>query len=309
MIESIGLTSPETTAVAQISAFQAELDRLEASLPKRLQSNCEILHLCTPTHAESSLTLKMQDLLLSHYCTARLRLHDQLLSDAIPSSVAMSSSLTLSHLDALPFHRYHAATSVLRSWVDNWLAIPVSYYFHMPQPGYGHLLYAVTVLARQTRLSLLASAQPNYATSTPSKVSTQTAQDAANDMDAQATEAFVLNALETFAARFEAARAEIGAAHGQEWENDLLDQIANTLRVKRARILKWSNVLRAAMNDGRSGDGLPPVRDWPAVSGHESSTEAMKDAGEWSFEQLGRWLQDDNYQESWLWGNDPWDLL
>ena len=179
----------------------------------------------------------------------------------------------------------------------------------MPQPGYGHLLYAVTILARQARLSLLASAQPNYATSTPSNVSIQTAQDAANDIDAQATEAFVLNALETFVARFEAARVEIGAAYGQEWENDLLDQIANTLRIKKARIVKWSSVLRAAMNDGPSGDVHPPVRDWPAVSAHESSTEAMKAAGEWSFEPLGRWLQNDNYQESWLWGSGPWDML
>lgn len=168
------------------------------------------------------------------------------------------------------------------------------------------------MLARQARLSLLANAQLNCASSIPSNVSTDIVQGATKNIDAEATETLVLNALETFAVRFEAARGEIGAAHGREWENDLLDQIAKTLRVKRARIVRWSKVLRAAMNDGSSGDGLPQGQDWPAfgsVEGQESNTEARKDAAEWPFEQLDRSLLDDNYQESWLWGSDPWDTL
>ena len=182
----------------------------------------------------------------------------------------------------------------------------------MPQPGYGHLLYAVTMLARQARLSLLANAQPNYASSVPSNASTDIAEGATQNIDAEASETLVLNALETFAARFEAARGEISAAHGREWENDLLDQIAKTLRVKRARIVKWSKVLRAAMNDSCTDDGRPPGQDWPAfgsIEGQEGNTEARKDAAEWSFEQLDRSLLDDNYQESWLWGSDLLDML
>lgn len=254
----------------------------------------------------------MQDLLSTHYSTARLRLFGPLLSDKKPLSVARAPSIPLSLFDAEAFDRYHAAISVLRAWVNNWLTIPVCYYFYMPQPGYGHLMYVVTMLARQARLSLLANVQPNSASSIYSHVSADTAHRVTKNVDAEATEILVLNALETFAARFEAAREEIGAAHGQEWENNLLDLIAKTLRVKRARIENWSKVLVAATTDGCSGDEVPPRRDWPApgsAEGQESSTEARKDTAEWLFEQLDRSMLDDNDQESWLWGNDPLGLL
>ncbi|KAJ5999370.1 hypothetical protein N7451_007180 [Penicillium sp. IBT 35674x] len=214
-------------------------------------------------------------------------------------------------LDAEAFTRYHNALSALRSWVDNWLAIPVCYYFYMPQPGYGQLMYAVTMLARQARLSLLANAQLNRASYISSHASADTTQRVTKNIDAGATETLVLNALETFATRFEAAREEIGTAYGQVWENNLYNLIAKTLRVKRARIENWSKVLLAATTDGCSGDGVPPGQEWPAFSsaeGQESSTDA-RDAAEWFFGQLDRALLDDNYQESWLWGSDPLGLL
>ncbi|KAJ5619479.1 hypothetical protein N7510_003463 [Penicillium lagena] len=290
-VELIGVALPETTVAGHLSAFQAELDSLENSLPKKLKANY---------------------LLLSHYNTARLRLFAPLLSDIRPSSVSTPASVPLSLLHAEAFDRYHAATSVLKSWVTNWLAIPVCYYFHMPQPGYGHLIYAITMLARQARLSLLVNTQPNCASSISSNISADTAQPETRNIDAETTKTLVLNALESFAARFEAAKVEIGAAHGREWENDLLDLIVKTLRVKKARIEKWSKVLEAARNGGYSGDGFPPGKDWPAfssVDGQESNTGAREDAAEWLFEQLDKSLLDDNYQESWLWGGDPLDIL
>lgn len=159
----------------------------------------------------------------------------------------------------------------------------------MPQPGYGHLLYAVTMLVRQARLSLL-----------------DIAQRAEKNIDLGTNETLVLDALETFAARFEAAREEIGAAHGREWENDLLDLIAKTLRIKRARIVEWSKVLKTATKDCCSDHGLPPGQGGHgSVEGQESTTEARNDTPELSFEQLDRSLLDDIYQESWLWGSDP----
>lgn len=220
----------------------------------------------------------------------------------------MSGIVPLPPFGGQVYDRYHAATSVLRSWVNHWLAIPVSYYFYMPQPGYGHLLYAVTMLARQARISLLANAQPNVASYLPSNTSAENLQDTSSKSDAEATETLVLNALETFATRFEAARLEIGAAHGQEWENDLLDQIANTLRVKKTRIVKWSQVLRTAIDDGRSGGEMPPVypsQAYGSVEGQESNIQVSKDAAQWSFERFCGSLLDDNYQESWLWGSEP----
>jgi hypothetical protein len=258
------------------------------------------------------LTNKVQDLLLSHYSTARLRLFDPLLSDTKPSSVTSFPSVPLSLLDAEAINRYHDAISVLRSWVNNWLAIPVCYYFYMPQPGYGQLMYAVTMLARQARLSLLANAHLNRASYVSSHESADITQLVTKNIDAEAIETLVLNALETFATRFEAAREEIGTAYGQEWENDLLNLIAKTLRVKRARIKKWSKVLVAATTDGCSGDGVPPGKEWPAFSsaeGQESSIDDARDTAQWFLGQLDRSLLDDSYQESWLWGSDPLGLL
>ncbi|KAJ5833247.1 hypothetical protein N7474_001558 [Penicillium riverlandense] len=290
-VESIGVALQETTAAVHLSAFQAELDRLENSLPMKLKANY---------------------LLLSHYNTAQLRLFGPLLSDIGPSSVTTPASVPLSLMHTEGFDRYRAATSTLRTWVNNWLAIPVCYYFYMPQPCYGHLIYAITMLARQARLSLLVNAQPKCASSISSNISADTAQPATKNSEAETTENMVLNALESFASRFAAARVEIGAAHGREWENNRLDLIAKTLRVKKARIEKWSNVLLAAMNGGCSGDGFAPGKGWPAfgsVEGQESNTGAREDAAGWMFEQIDRSLLDDNYQESWLWGSDPLDIL
>lgn len=211
------------------------------------------------------------------------------------------------------FDRHRAATSVLKSWIDQWLSIPVCYYFYMPQPGYGHLIYAITLLARQARLSLLSKAQTHFANSVSSCASTNTARPAADNVDTRMTETLVLNALDSIASRFEAAREEIGIAHGREWANDLSDLIARTLRVKMVRIEKWSRVLVEAMNGGMDNDGFPPGRGlWPAlgsVDGQESDTQGRKDAAEWLFEQLDLPLTDGNYQENWLWGCDPLGIM
>lgn len=178
----------------------------------------------------------------------------------------------------------------------------------MPQPGFGHLIYAVTVLARQARLSLLAKAQPKCANSVSSDVSADNAQAAIMSLDAEASDDLVLNALERIAARCGAAREEISAAHGRVWENDLLDLVARTLRFKKARIEKWSKILMAAVNRVDGDEHFPPKKGW-ATHGSVEGVEAGKHTGEWLFEQLDVSLLDDNYQESWLWGGDSLDYL
>ena len=64
----------------------------------------------------------------------------------------------------------------------------------------------------------------------------------------------------------------------------------------------------ATMNDEGSGDGFPQAQGEPAF-GSFGNTEARNHLAEWSFEQLDRSLLDDNYQESWLWGSDPFGIL
>ncbi|KAK9250686.1 hypothetical protein V1507DRAFT_339903 [Lipomyces tetrasporus] len=273
------LALPETTVHMRFSALQAELDRLEYSLPERLKSNY---------------------LLSSHYSTAQLRLFEPLLSDISPS---------LANTEM--FNHHHPATSVLNSWLNTWLAIPVCYYFHMPQPGYGHLIYAITMLVRQARLSLLSRAHPNRASSI-SDVPGVTVNTASIGLGTETSERLVLDALESLAARFGAARGEMGAAYGKVWENDFLDLVAKTLRGKKTRIERWSRIL-VTTGSGTCGDeAFQPRKDGiepSSIEGQRGNVEAGKDTGGWLFEQLDDFLLDDDYQESWLWAGDPSDLF
>ena len=178
----------------------------------------------------------------------------------------------------------------------------------MPQPGFGHLIYAVTVLARLARLSLLAKAQPNGVNPVSSGVSADNTQAETMSLDAEASDSDVVHARELIAARFGAAREEISAAHGKVWENDLLDLVARTLRVKKTRIEKWSKILMATVDRG-GDERFPPRTDWAAhcsVEGPERNVEVGENTGEWLLEQLDMSLLD---QESWLWPGDPMDCL
>ena len=187
----------------------------------------------------------------------------------------------------------------------------------MPQPGYGHLLYAVAMLARQARLSLFAKAQLNYSKPDYSKpdytqtvspvVSADTSEVSTVQPDSETHYELALNALEAIAARFGAAGEEIGIAHGRVWDNDLLDLIAKTLRIKKARMEKWNNIIVAAGSRTGGDEGFVSVKDCPAPDSGGTAWQAEAGAytGEWFSDRLDESWLDDDYRMGWVWEGDP----
>ena len=177
----------------------------------------------------------------------------------------------------------------------------------MPQPGYGHLLYAVAMLARQARLSLFAKAQLNHTKPVSPVVSADISEVSTVQPDSETHYELALNALEAIAARFGAAREEIGIAQGRVWDNDLLDLIAKTLRIKKARMEKWGNIIAAATNRPGGDEGFVPVKDSPALDsgGPAWLAEAGTYSGEWFSDRLDDSWLDDDYRMGWAWEGDP----
>jgi hypothetical protein len=79
----------------------------------------------------------------------------------------------------------------------------------------------------------------------------------------------VLDILDTMGARFEAAKKEMVAAQGSEWENNIWDFAAQHLKIKQARIKKWCEIVAIAASEGRGP--LSDVHD----SGHEISRDIL----------------------------------
>lgn len=62
----------------------------------------------------------------------------------------------------------------------------------------------------------------------------------------------IFGVLNTMAARFEAAKIEMTAAQGLDWENDTWDFAAKHLKMKKARVQKWCDMLTMAAGEARS---------------------------------------------------------
>lgn len=175
-------------------------------------------------------------------------------------------------------------TAALKTWLDNWLAVPVCSYFYIPQPAYAQLVHAATMLSRWTRVAGPSAVKPSSSVSqkestapwgpTPAISGVPSCPDlglprASASTSAQVVSAQILHAiraqvaaqlnlqidicgtLDTMAARFEAAKEEMIAAQGVEWENDMWDLAAEHLRIKRARVEKWCEIVAMAATEGR----------------------------------------------------------
>ncbi|KIV77976.1 hypothetical protein PV11_09748 [Exophiala sideris] len=263
------LGSPEASTTARLEAFRVEVDRLRTALPPKLKS----------------------DYLLScYYNSAYLRIFEPLLAgsnlpDADPQSFA---SLSLSGV--LISDVFSHFTAALKAWLDSWLAIPVCSYFYMPQPAYAQLVHAAMMLSRWARVAGPSAVKPPRAGTAvspqkestvleqpmpalsgvpscpdlslsrpPASASTQVVSaQILNTLRAQVTaqpnlQVDICAILDTMAVRFEAAKDEMAAAQGLDWENDTWDLAAEHLKKKKARVEKWYEIVAiAATGQGRS---------------------------------------------------------
>lgn len=217
------------------------------------------------------------------------------LQDAEPQSFA---SLSLSGVPISDV--FSKFTAALKAWVKNWLAIPVCSYFYMPQPTYVQLVHGAMMLSRWVRIAgpsaikfcsagTAASQRkftvpalsgvpscpdltlPTFSTSQSTQVvSTQILNTLRAKVAAQSDlQVDILGILDTMAVRFEAAKKEMAAAQGVDWENDTWDYAAEHSRMKKARIEKWCEIVAmAAAGEGRSSP----------TGTHRSINEGNRDA-------------------------------
>lgn len=79
----------------------------------------------------------------------------------------------------------------------------------------------------------------------------------------------ILGVFDTMAARFEAAKREMTAAQGLDWENNTWDFAAKHMKMKKARVEKWCGVVNSA-----AASGINPLTD-SDVTIHEERQQAM----------------------------------
>lgn len=216
------------------------------------------------------------------------------LPDAEPQSFA---SLTLSGVSIPAVFSYF--TAALRAWLDSWLAIPVCSYFYIPQPAFAQLAHAAKALIRWVRVAGPSAIKPSgVGTAASQKEFTAPWQQlpALNGVPpcpdlsvqrppvpatAQVVSAQILNALraqimtqpnlqvdifgvlDIMVARFEAAKKEMAAAQGVDWENETWDFAAEQMKMKKAQIEKWRDVVTTATAEGGT-DADHTINEWRA---------------------------------------------
>lgn len=301
MNEQLG--PPETPTMARLEALRVELDSLRNSIPLHLKSDCMIPQLFAPG---ASLTQSDNPGLLScYYNSAYLRLFEPLLSGSHLPDVESESFASLSLSGVSIPDIFSHFTAALKAWLDNWLAIPVCSYFYIPQPAYVQLVHGAMMLSRWVRIagpSAVKTSSPSTAVShngfpapwqptppalsgvpscpdlslpkPPASGSTQVVSaQILNELRAQVAaqphlQVDILGVLDTMAARFEAAKKEMTAAQGVDWENDTWDFAAQHLRMKKIRVEKWRDVVAMAAGKERG----------PLIDAHDDVHEGRRQA-------------------------------
>jgi hypothetical protein len=333
------LGSSEPSTKARLEAFRVELDSLRNALPPNLKSDCKIPQMFENVAAGASLTqYESPDFLSCYHNSAYLRIFEPLLAGLhLPD--AESQSFALLSLSGVQISDvFSHFTAALKAWLENWLAIPVCSYFYMPQPVYIQLVHGAMMLSRWVRVAgpsavKLSSAgtavpqkeftvpwQPTPALSgvpscpdlslprPPASLPTQVVPaQILNTLRAKVEaqpnlQVDVLGILDTMAARFEAAKKEMAAAQGVDWENDTWDFAAEHLKMKKARVEKWCETV--AMAAGQERSRLTDAHD----SVYEGSREAINLLPGRSVDDFG-WLTSGYEWDSMQWESAMFDEI
>ena len=232
------------------------------------------------------------DFLSCYYDNARLWIYEPLLAGSHLPDTEYPSFASLSRLEVSIHDVFTHFTAALKAWVKSWLTVPVCSYFYMSQPAYIQLAHGAMMPSRWVRIAgssafkchnvgTTASQQVSIITGHPTPAlsgvpscpnlslpehpsspsthiesarilkSLRAAIVAQSDLQVD-----ILNIIDVMVARFEAARKEMTAAQGVDWENDTWEYAADHLRMKKARIKKWSETIAVTTSEERS-----PLRD------------------------------------------------
>lgn len=331
------LNSPEKSTTARLKALQDELDNLRNAVPPNLKSDCMIPQLFEQVAGASLTWSESPDLLSCYYNSAYLRIFEPLLAGSHLPDAESQSFASLSLSGVLIPDVFSDFTAALKAWLHNWVAIPVCSYFYMPQPAYAQLVHAAMMLSRWIRVagpsavklsSTGAAASQKESTAPwqsmpalsgvpscpdlslprpPALASTQVVSaQILSTLRAQVTtqsnlQVDIFGILDTMAARFEAAKEEMAAAQGVEWENDTWDLAAKHLKMKKARVEKWCDIVAIAADEERS----PLTNDYNSVSQGSSETTNM-----WRRQSVDgfEWLTP-GYDQDMQWENTMFDEI
>ncbi|KAH8664742.1 hypothetical protein BX600DRAFT_303330 [Xylariales sp. PMI_506] len=305
------------STIARLETFEVQLDSLRNMMPQ---------------------DLKADPLLSCYYNSARIRISEPLLAwahlpDTEPTSFISPSLSRASLLDV-----FSQFTAALKTWLENWLTIPVCSYFYMPQPIFTQLTHVAMMIVRWVRLAgpnaftlssggtnmsrkeFSVSQQPIQAFSGVPSCPDLSLDSPAALFPSQGVPAQMFNTLRdqvlsqpdlqvdiygilgTMEIRFKAAKNEMAAAHGVAWENDMWDLAAEQMKTKKARIEKWCEILTTVANEGSSR----------MADTHRNDNETTGETGylfrERSVNGL-EWQFPGSYQNNMQWENDLFDDL
>lgn len=249
-------------------------------------------------------------MLSCYHSSANLRIFEPLqtgshLPDADAQSFASLSTSGLSIDDV-----FSCFTITLKTWLENWLAVPVCSYFYMPQPAYVQLVHGAMMLTRWVKIAGSTAVKlsnsdsavprvdstpalsgvpscpdlslPKLPASLPTQVSAQILRRLRDKITMHPEHQIdVLGVLDLMAARFEAAKKEMSAAQGLDWENDIWDIAAEHARLKKARIEKWCKTIAMAADEGRN----LPTGDYESYGSSKEATDILPGR---NLDELGR---------------------
>jgi hypothetical protein len=208
-----------------------------------------------------------------------LRLFEPLLegSNLLDAESQCLASRPLSVLSI--FDVFSSFTAALKTWFDDWLAIPVCSYFYLPEPVSAHLIHACMMLSCWAKVAGPSAVRLSSARGTASRkeiptplrvvpafsgvpecpdlsiprptgspststISAQTLNTLRSQVLAQPSlQVDIFGTVDAMVIRFEAAKKEMAAAQGGAWENDTWDLAAEHLKMKRLRLEKWCEIV------------------------------------------------------------------
>ncbi|KAI0127084.1 hypothetical protein BJ170DRAFT_596643 [Xylariales sp. AK1849] len=257
---------PRAPVTAYLNAFQTELDRFKAQIPRHLRKNL---------------------LLINHFNTAVLRLWEPPIVDArlLENLSESFTSLSLRSPTTLDvFYRSHAA---LKSWFESWLSVDITDYFYLPMPASAQLITAITMLSRWAKLGAGGTdPSPNSsgdASNTAAVIDPSTYQipislasvptnpepepavalaiakikaQIRSQPDLQLDIVGILRALVT---RFEEARAEVSMVQGGVWENNIWDLAARKISITKLKLERWAEIVSTVGAEGLLSRGYEPA--------------------------------------------------
>ncbi len=277
------------------------------------------------------------DLLSCYYHTAYLWIFEPLLAGShLPDAEVQSlASLSLSGV-SIPDVFSHFTTA-LKGWLEDWLAIPVCSYFYIPQAAYVQLVHGAMMLSRWLRIAGLGAAKLSRAGTAVSQkdstllsrptpalsgvppcpdlsLPTDPGSESTHVMSAQilnllraqvaaqpSLQVDIIRILDTMAARFEAAKKEMAAAQGLDWENDTWDLAAEHLKMKKARVEKWRDIVAMAADKGMG----------PPTDAHDSVGDERQAIDMWTGQSVDdfEWLTSDHGWNGMEWESAMFDEM